>query len=59
MSASTEQARGRRSGAVTIARIAEEAGVSVPTVSQVVNGRTDVAPTTRKRVEAIIRKHGY
>jgi DNA-binding LacI/PurR family transcriptional regulator len=59
MSASTGQARGRRSGAVTIARIAEEAGVSVPTVSKVVNGRIDVAPTTRRRIEAIIRKHGY
>lgn len=59
MTASNGQARGRRSGAVTIARIAEEAGVSVPTVSKVVNGRTDVAPTTRRRVEAIIRKHGY
>jgi DNA-binding LacI/PurR family transcriptional regulator len=58
MTVSTEQARGRRGG-VTIARIAAEAGVSVPTVSKVVNGRTDVAPTTRKRVEAIIRKHGY
>jgi DNA-binding LacI/PurR family transcriptional regulator len=59
MTLSTEPARGRRGGAVTIARIAAEAGVSVPTVSKVVNGRTDVAPTTRKRVEAIIRKHGY
>ena len=58
MTTSNGQARGRR-GAVTIARIAEEAGVSVPTVSKVVNGRADVAPTTRRRVEAIIRKHGY
>jgi DNA-binding LacI/PurR family transcriptional regulator len=59
MTASPEQAPSRRNGAVTIARIAEEAGVSVPTVSKVVNGRTDVAPMTRKRVEAIIRKRGY
>ncbi|MCP2164148.1 LacI family DNA-binding transcriptional regulator [Goodfellowiella coeruleoviolacea] len=44
---------------VTIARIAAEAGVSVPTVSKVVNGRADVAQETRQRVEAIIKKHGY
>ncbi len=49
--------RGRRS--VTIARIAEQAGVSVPTVSKVINGRSDVAQGTRERVEAIIREHGY
>ena len=29
---------------VTIAHIADAAGVSVPTVSKVVNGRADVAP---------------
>jgi DNA-binding LacI/PurR family transcriptional regulator len=44
---------------MTIARIAEEAGVSIPTVSKVINGRSDVAMDTRERVEAIIRKHGY
>lgn len=44
---------------MTIARIAEEAGVSIPTVSKVINGRSDVAADTRERVEAIIRKHGY
>jgi LacI family transcriptional regulator len=44
---------------VTIARIAQEVGVSVPTVSKVINGRSDVAPDTRRRVEAAIREHGY
>ena len=39
--------------------IAELAGVSVPTVSKVINGRTDVAPATRRRVEAVIREQGY
>ena len=39
--------------------IAEQAGVSVPTVSKVINGRSDVAPETRRRVEAVIREHGY
>jgi len=33
--------------------------VSVPTVSKVLNGRSDVAPDTRRRVEAAIRDHGY
>jgi LacI family xylobiose transport system transcriptional regulator len=33
--------------------------VSVPTVSRVLNGRTDVAAATRTRVEALISEHGY
>ena len=47
---------GRR---VTITAIAEAAGVSVPTVSRVVNGRSDVSPQTRRRVEELLREHGY
>src|SRR3954470_11430613 len=47
------------SGRVTIAHIADAAGVSVPTVSKVVNGREDVAPGTRARVEALLEEHGY
>lgn len=43
----------------TIADIAREAGVSVPTVSKVINGRADVSAETRRRVEAAIREHGY
>ena len=42
-----------------MAVIAAQAGVSVPTVSKVINGRSDVAPDTRRRVEAAIREHGY
>ncbi|MGY1697764.1 MULTISPECIES: LacI family DNA-binding transcriptional regulator [unclassified Geodermatophilus] len=45
--------------AVTIAAIAAEAGVSLPTVSRVLNGRSDVAPHTRERVEQLLREHGY
>jgi len=45
--------------AITIAAIAAEAGVSVPTVSRVLNGRSDVAPHTRERVEQLLRDHGY
>jgi LacI family transcriptional regulator len=44
---------------VTITAIAREAGVSVPTVSRVVNGRSDVSPQTRERVEELLRRHGY
>ncbi len=43
----------------TIARVAAQAGVSVPTVSKVINGRADVSPETRRRVEAAIREQGY
>jgi LacI family transcriptional regulator len=44
---------------VTIAAIADAAGVSVPTVSRVLNGRTDVAAATRERVEQLLRDQGY
>ena len=47
---------GRR---ITITAIAKAAGVSVPTVSRVVNGRSDVSPQTRRRVEELLREHGY
>jgi LacI family transcriptional regulator len=43
----------------TIAAIAEEAGVSIATVSKVLNGRGDVAPDTRERVEASLERHSY
>ncbi|MFE6197354.1 LacI family DNA-binding transcriptional regulator [Streptomyces sp. NPDC057838] len=46
-------------GRVTITEIARRAGVSVPTVSRVVNGRSDVSPQTRARVEDLLRRHGY
>ncbi|GAA3748262.1 LacI family transcriptional regulator [Spinactinospora alkalitolerans] len=45
--------------AVTISAIAAEAGVSAPTVSRVLNGRGDVAPNTRERIETLLRVHGY
>ena len=46
-------------GRSTIAEIAAQAGVSAPTVSKVINGRADVSPETRLRVETIIREKGY
>jgi DNA-binding LacI/PurR family transcriptional regulator len=45
--------------AVTIAFIAESAGVSVPTVSKVLNGRSGVSDETRARVENLIHRYGY
>src|SRR5690625_685885 len=47
------------SASPTIAQIAAEAGVSIPTVSKVLNGRPDVAASTRAHVEEIIDRHGY
>jgi LacI family transcriptional regulator len=44
---------------MTIAAIAGEVGVSITTVSKVLNGRADVAPATRARVEASLRRHQY
>jgi DNA-binding LacI/PurR family transcriptional regulator len=56
---STQASARRRPGTATIADVAALAGVSVPTVSKVINGRADVSAETRRRVEAAIREHGY
>ncbi|WP_448003587.1 LacI family DNA-binding transcriptional regulator [Agromyces bauzanensis] len=44
---------------VTLALVAQEAGVSLSTISKVLNGRTDVSATTRARVEELLHRHGY
>jgi LacI family transcriptional regulator len=44
---------------MTIREIADLAGVSIATVSRVLNGRGDVAPETRRVVRRIIDEHGY
>ena len=44
---------------VTLAHVAEEAGVSVMTVSRVVNDRPGVGPITRARVRRAIAALGY
>jgi len=44
---------------VTLADIAAEASVSLATVSKVLNGRTDVAPSTRVRIERLLHDNGY
>ncbi|GII55884.1 LacI family transcriptional regulator [Planotetraspora thailandica] len=43
----------------TLATVAASAGVSVATVSKVLNGRSDVAPTTRSLVESLLQQHDY
>jgi hypothetical protein len=53
-----ERPRGDASRPVTISYIAETAGVSIPTVSKVINGRSGVAADTRARVEALITEYG-
>ena len=51
--------RHKMDGRPTIAQIAQIAGVSVPTVSKVLNGRADVAQPTRERIEQVIEEHHF
>jgi len=53
--------RGRGSGSrrTTLAVVASAAGVSLPTVSKVLNGRPGVAAKTRAHVDRILREHHY
>ncbi len=44
---------------VTIKEVAEAAGVSVMTVSRVLNNRPDVSPATRRRIRQLIEDMGY
>lgn len=45
--------------AITIRQIARESGVSVSTVSRVINGSAPVSEEARRRVERIIEKYSY
>jgi LacI family transcriptional regulator len=56
---SRTSAGGRQTGRTTLAMIAASAGVSIATVSKVVNGREDVAADTRALVEELLRRHAY
>ncbi|MGT2426374.1 LacI family DNA-binding transcriptional regulator [Amnibacterium kyonggiense] len=53
---STTQAGRERT---TLSMLASEAGVSMSTVSKVLNGHADVAPATRQRVELLLDEHEY
>jgi LacI family xylobiose transport system transcriptional regulator len=44
---------------VKLMQLADEAGVSLSTVSKVLNGRPDVSAQTRARVEEILDRQGY
>ncbi len=47
------------SNQMTIYDISKKAGVSIATVSRVLNGSTNVKPKTRKKVMDIIEQYGY
>ena len=54
------QRAGRQGPAkVTIAQIAEAAGVSAATVSKVLNGRSEVSAATRQRVQTLLLERHY
>src|SRR5918911_4993230 len=43
----------------TIREVASAAGVSIATVSRVLNGRPDVSPETREAVLKVVQEHGF
>lgn len=49
----------RNKSSITIRDVAREAGVSVSTVSRVLNDKDDVAPETYERVQRVIRQLSY
>ncbi|WP_327045324.1 LacI family DNA-binding transcriptional regulator [Microbispora sp. NBC_01189] len=57
--ADEQSSTGGGPGSVTIAYIAESAGVSIPTVSKVINGRSGVSAQTRARIEELVNQYGY
>ena len=44
---------------VTITQIAAAAGVSAPTISRVLNGRSGVSAEKREEIERLLAEHGY
>jgi len=44
---------------VKLNELADQAGVSLSTVSKVLNGRSDVSKATRERIEQILEREGY
>jgi len=46
-------------GRVTMAQVAREAGVSLMTVSRVINDKEGVGQATRERVQAVVEQLGY
>ena len=54
-----EDSHDGRRARVTIRQVAEQAGVSIATVSRVVNGHSDVSSQTRAAVSRVLREQGY
>src|SRR5215213_2116406 len=48
-----------KSRQVTITQVAKEAGVSIQTVSRVINNRQEITPATRQHVQDVIKRLGY
>lgn len=44
---------------VTISQVAKEAGVSLQTVSRVINNKQEITPVTRQHVQDVIKRLGY
>lgn len=55
----TQRGWRRPPGSPTLTQIARAAGVPVPVVSKVLNGRSDVSPSVRDAVAAHLREAGY
>jgi LacI family transcriptional regulator len=55
----TQRGWRRPPGSPTLTQIARAAGVPVPVVSKVLNGRSDVSPAVRESVAAQLRLAGY
>lgn len=49
----------QKKSTVTITEIAKESGVSIATVSRVLNGNVPVSETKRKHVEEVIKKYNF
>ena len=49
----------KETGNCTIYQVAQEAGVSITTVSRVLHGKSTVSPKTRERIEEVIRRLNY
>src|SRR4051794_39202481 len=58
-SGSQREHNGARRSRATIRDIADAAGVSIATVSRVLNDRPDVSPETRETVLKVVREHGF
>ncbi|GAA3573568.1 LacI family DNA-binding transcriptional regulator [Microlunatus spumicola] len=56
---SADPAGGVTATRATLAEVAERAGVSISTVSKVLNGRSGVSGDTRARIEALLADHQY